>query len=320
MQTAVIRTAANEAAISDNGAAFSAGPAAQPPAAAADDPVTGRSDSYPELALKMDHFEGPLDLLMHLIEKNRIDIYNIPIEKITDQYLVWLEHLQQPDMEVASEFLVMAATLLHIKSRLLLPQRLAGPRAADDDPREELILRLLAYRRCKALAGNLKDRYGEFSRSQYKPPESPATFGMASMTRPERLNRDAFWTACRRLVHQNQNRFNDLSGKITHLLQREKISIKEKMRLIWHQALARTCVFFNELFPASCSRAERVTGFLALLELLKLGRINVRQDYPFDVILIEPCPEPSPAESGQAADPSSPWLSRAEDAEVKEHA
>ncbi|MDD2534599.1 MAG: segregation/condensation protein A [Eubacteriales bacterium] len=253
-------------------------------------PVAGQENA--DLKLSLEHFEGPLDLLIHLIEKNRIDIYNIPITQITDQYLVYLEQCQVLDMEIASEFLVMAATLLHIKSRLLLPSKISITEADLDDPRDELVLKLLAYRRCKMLAVDLKSRQETFSRCRAKPPESPGKAGINTLLAPERLNRDQFWLACQRVVHQNTNRFNDLSSKITTLLRREKVSLKEKMRQILQHALQKTKLFFNELFPADrSSKAERVTGFLAVLELLRLGRITARQDHPFDVIEIEVRPE-----------------------------
>ena len=249
----------------------------------------------------MEHFEGPLDLLIHLIEKNRIDIYNIPISHITDQYMAYLDQCQELDMEIASEFVVMAATLLHIKSRLLLPQKMSTSMTDVDDPREELVMKLLAYRRCKTLATDLRGRQEIYSRCRAKPPESPGKAGITTLLAPERLNRDQFWSACQRIVHQNQNRFNDLSSKITTLLRREKVSLKEKMLLILQQAVQKTRLFFNELFPADrSSRAERITGFLAVLELLRLGRINARQDKPFDIIEIEARPE---SEWNQATEP-----------------
>ena len=245
-----------------------------------------------DLTLSLEHFEGPLDLLIHLIEKNRIDIANIPISQITDQYLQYLDRCQSLDMEVASEFLVMAATLLHIKSRLLLPQKITGPADTVEDPREELVIKLMAYRRCKTLASDLRERYATYSKCLSKPPESPGRIGISALLVPERLNRDQFYLACQRIAHQNQNRFNDLSSKITTLLRREKVSLKEKMRLILHWAVQKTRLFFNELFPAdTSSRAERVTGFLAVLELLRLGRIHAHQEHPFDVIAIEARPE-----------------------------
>ena len=109
--------------------------------------------------LKIDRFEGPLDLLFHLIEKNDIDIYDIPIAEITDQYMSFFQGMSAPDMEVASEFLVMAATLIQIKSKMMLPGIRSGLSAEDgEDPREELVLGLLPYRRCQMLAHDLRGR------------------------------------------------------------------------------------------------------------------------------------------------------------------
>lgn len=242
--------------------------------------------------LKISHFEGPLDLLCHLIEKNKIDIYDIPILQITDQYLAYLDSLQCLDMEVASEFLVMAATLLSIKSRLLLPRKESANRTDEEDPREELVLRLLEYRRCKNLAARLKEQHETFTSCLFRTPESPIRLGLDTRLPAENLSWESFWKACQQVARQNQMRFSDLSGRITHILRREKISIKDKMRFIWRSVVSRSRTFFNELFPADkTSRAERVTGFLALLELLRLNKIRARQDQPFDVIMLESDPQ-----------------------------
>ena len=252
--------------------------------------------------LKISQFEGPLDLLCHLIEINRLDIYDIPIAQVTDQYLAWLAGLQELDLEAASEFLVMASTLLQIKSRMLLPQKERPDRDAQADPREELVLRLLEYRRCKTLADQLKNRHETYVDCVCKLPETPLSLGLDIALPPEGLNWDVFWRACQNIVRQNQMRFNDLSGKITHLLQREKVSLKEKMRFIWRSAANRSRIFFNELFPAGrTSLQERITGFLALLELLRLNKIRARQDHPFDVILLE-CDQQTAIEDDEALD------------------
>ncbi|MEA4888448.1 MAG: segregation/condensation protein A [Clostridiaceae bacterium] len=238
--------------------------------------------------LKISQFEGPLDLLCHLIEKNRIDIYDIPIEQITDQYLAYLAGLDELDLDLASDFLVMASTLLHIKSRLLLPKKEQGDRIDIDDPREELVLRLLEYRRCKTLAGDLRDRHDDYSSCQYRLPETPQRLGIDPAVDQERLNWDRFLEACRQLTRQNQMRFQDQSERLVHILKRDKVSLKEKMRLIWRSVAMKTRLFFNEIFPADrTSRSERVTGFLALLELLRLNKVRATQDRPYDVILLE---------------------------------
>ncbi len=249
--------------------------------------MTSEATKKPEL--RISQFEGPLDLLCHLIEKNKIDIYDIPIVKITDQYLEYLDSLQKIDMDVASEFLVMASTLLHIKSRMLLPKKDVADQLDEADPREELVLRLLEYRRCKTLAEQLKERHDTYMNCQFRLPDTPVRLGVAVSGPSESLSWDAFVSACRAISSQNQLRFFDLTDKITHILQREKISLKEKMRFIWHSVTQRSRIFFNELFPdRETSKAERVTGFLALLELLRLNKLNARQERPFDVILLQP--------------------------------
>ncbi len=238
--------------------------------------------------LKISQFEGPLDLLCHLIEKNRIDIYDIPIAQITDQYLAYLAGLDELDLDLASDFLVMASTLLHIKSRLLLPKKEQGDRIDIDDPREELVLRLLEYRRCKTLAGDLRGRHEDYSSCRYRLPETPQRLGISPAIDQERLNWERFLDACRHLTSQNQIRFQDQSERLIHILKRDKVSLKEKMRLIWRSVAMKTRLFFSEIFPAGrTSRSEQVTGFLALLELLRLNKIRATQDRPYDVILLE---------------------------------
>lgn len=252
-----------------------------------------RTSAEGPLDVNIDQFEGPLDLLYHLIEKNRIDIYDIPIVQITDQYIAYLDSQKSLDMEIASEFLLMAATLIHIKSRVLLPKKESPDKDENEDPREELVLKLLEYRRCKMLAGRLRERHGRYTACLLKLPETPVRLGIPLIAEDAgNLSWDAFWRASQRVARQNQLRFNDLSGRITHILKREKISVKGKMREIWQAVVRRSRLFFNELFPADrSSKAEQVTGFLALLELLRINRIRARQDRPFDVILLESGPE-----------------------------
>ena len=206
--------------------------------------------------LTLDPFEGPLDLLCHLIEKNRIDIYDIPIDRITDQYLAYLEQLQEIDMEIASEFILMAATLLHIKSRMMLPQKKAMLTDDVDDPREELVLKLLAYRRCRTIADDLKSRYQIYSDCLYKPPESPASVGAVSLPGRDIVRSDMFWEASRRLVRQNQIRYQDVSGGISHLLKREKISLRQKMIDVLDSVMKKTKIFFHEIFSHASSNSE----------------------------------------------------------------
>jgi len=241
----------------------------------------------PEVRLRK--FEGPLDLLFHLIEKNDIDIYDIPIAEVTDQYMAYLDKMSSLDMEVASEFLLMAATLVHIKSRMLLPDRRIGEENAEEDPREELVLRLLEYRRCKMLAGDLKDRYRDYSNCMYRLPQTPASLGIEVRYAPSRLDDDALRKGIDDVCERNKIRFADIASKITHILKRDKFSIRDKIRFVWNNLKSKGKIFFHELFPVhQTDKMDRIVGFLAVLELLRGDQIVAEQDQPFDVILIEP--------------------------------
>ena len=239
-------------------------------------------------SLRLERFEGPLDLLFHLIEKSKVDLYDIPIAEIADQYIEYIAGLSAMDLEIASEFLVMAATLLHIKSRMLLPSRRDAEAPEGEDPRDELVVRLLEYRRCKTLAAELKKRGETWNGCVKRLPETPARLGIDAMAAGgPPVSREAFYAACVAVSERNRARFNDLSGKVVHLLKRDKVSIRDKMRSLWSALVLRTRAWFGELFPADLSRAERVNGFLAVLELLRLGRIEATQDRPFSGIHLE---------------------------------
>lgn len=240
----------------------------------------------PVLELELEVFSGPLDLLLALIDKQKIDIYDIPIADITEQYMAYLAAMVTPDMDVTSDFLVMAATLLQIKSRLLLPKQSVEGEMADD-PREELVLRLLEYRRCRLLAEELKKRRAMYADCSFRLPESAARLGIEIPTEPRgdrQLLAAKFFTAASALNERNTLRFNDLSERIKHILRREKVSLLDKLRLIWRKLRKGGRFLFSDLFPAKTGRTERVTGFLAVLELLRGRRIDARQEGPFQPI------------------------------------
>ncbi len=242
----------------------------------------------PELKIK--DFEGPLDLLFHLIEKNDIDIYDIPVAEITDQYMTFLKDMTALDMEVASEFLVMAATLIHIKSRMLLPgKKTAQMGEGEEDPREELVIRLLHYRRCKLLARDLKEHFLQFSEPQLRLPATMEELDIRFVPPPQSFEDDAFHQAISAVCARNELRFADLATKITHILRRDKISVRDKMKIVLKNLLAKGRLFFHEIFPSKdMSKIERVVGFLAVLELLRSNKICADQDKPFGVIEIRP--------------------------------
>ena len=238
--------------------------------------------------VRLRKFEGPLDLLFHLIEKNDIDIYDIPISEITDQYMDYLEKMSSLDMEVASEFLLMAATLVHIKSRMLLPDKRISDDQAEADPREELVVKLLEYRRCKMLAEDLRDRYRDYSQCMYRVPQSPASLGINPECAPAPVDEEQLSKSIDDVCRRNEIRFADLASKITHILKRDKFSIRDKIRLVWSKICNKGKVFFHEIFPVhQVDKMDRIVGFLAVLELLRGDQIIAEQEKPFDVIWIE---------------------------------
>ncbi len=239
--------------------------------------------------LKIRHFEGPLDLLFHLIEKNDIDIYDIPISDITAQYMEFLGKMQSLDMEVASEFLVMAATLVHIKSRMMLPGRKGDDESLEEDPREELVISLLKYKRCKMLAGELRQRHDIYADCVYRLPSTAADMDIKISLPPQEFDPEEFRLATENVAKRNEMRFADISSKITHILKRDKLSVKERMKSVWLSITKRGRMFFHELFAnkKEVEKIDRIVSFLAVLELLRNNRICAEQKKPFDVILIE---------------------------------
>ena len=223
-------------------------------------------------------FEGPLDLLLHLIKKNEVSIADIPIATITEQYLSTLELMQSLNLDVAGEFLVMAATLIHIKSRMLLPPgEEEGEDEEEGDPREELIRRLLEYQRFKEAAGELEKR--EILRRDVfvRRPEIPedvenAGFGGLSLF--------DLISALRQVLE----RFPEEG---IHEITLEKISVREKMSFLLDDLHRRGKVVFQSLFEAAVSRLEVVVTFLAMLELVKIRAIRVAQEEREGPIIIE---------------------------------
>jgi segregation and condensation protein A len=228
--------------------------------------------------VQLDIFEGPLDLLLHLIKKNEVSITDIPIATITEQYLATLELLQTLNLDVAGEFLVMAATLIHIKSRMLLP---TGDDEPDEDegvdPRDELIRRLLEYQRFKEAADQLEQREmlarDVFARGAAPTEETPPA-GFRELSVLELL------TALRRVLDK-------LPKDNVHEVTLEKITVREKMTLLLDRLRAEGKVLFESLFSDVKSRMEVVVTFLAMLELVKGRAIRIYQEEAAGSIVIE---------------------------------
>ncbi len=218
--------------------------------------------------IKLERFEGPLELLLHLIKKNEIDIYDIPIALITEQYLQTLDLMQSLNLSVAGEFLVMAATLIHIKSKMLLPVPESGEEI-DDDPRVDLVARLLEYQRFKEASEDLEAREAIW-RDIFPRGETPG---------PELLPEE---------IPISDLNLYDLMAALNDLLARspdpvvmqvtaETLTVKEKMQLILDEMESVESLLFESLFSASFSRHAIIVTFLALLEVTRLGLIRIIQ-------------------------------------------
>lgn len=233
--------------------------------------------------LKLDNFEGPFDLLFHLFEKNQVDIYDIPINVITDQYLDYLYNMQQLDLEVASEFLVMASTLLHIKSKMLLPDK-KEQKEEELDPREELVRRLIEYKRYKEFVLQLKEFEKQWDTVVFRLPEVldiPAKEEVLEID-PQVLRQQYL-----AILDRNKKKINVGAKNITKLIEHEKVSLRSKMREVIKQLLNKVSFKFSEIFSLRTkSKTEVVTGFMAILELAKMKKVKIEQSQQFSDIHI----------------------------------
>lgn len=232
---------------------------------------------------KLEVFEGPLDLLLYLIKKEEVDIFDIPIERITNQYMEYLALMKLLNLEVAGEFVVMAATLMYIKSRMLLPedQQVTDTEAEEgEDPRWELIRQLVEYKKFKDAALQLGRREETQSRMFARP-------GEEDLTRVEEEEIPLAEVSIFDLI----NAFNVVLKKATERedyrqIVEEQFTVSDKIEQILYTMRDRAELFFNELFEPAGSRTEVVVTFLALLELIRLKQLLVRQPEAFGDILV----------------------------------
>src|SRR5574340_815499 len=226
--------------------------------------------------IKLEIFEGPMDLLLHLIKKHELDIYSIPIALITQQYLEYIELMKSLDMEIAGEFLVMAATLTHIKSKMLLPPSETPDEDDGVDPRAELIRRLLEYKRFKDAASNLEGREQEWSKVYTR--ETEITPELPPDDEPLLFDFHLFdlLAALRDVL----NRAPDAGIEITA----EAIAITDKIATILARLESVDSMLFADLFDGSTTKAHIIATFMALLELMKNRVVRAVQVEQFGAI------------------------------------
>jgi len=238
-----------------------------------------------DYAIKLDIFEGPLDLLLYLIKKNEIDIYNIPVALITEQYLQYLKMIKSLNLDLAGEYLVMASTLIHIKSRMLLPEP-EEPEEEEEDPRAELVRQLLEYKAFKEAAANLSQRpileRDVFTRAALLPEETEK----APSDEEELVEVSIF-----ELIEAFHRLVTRLDKKELMEIDLEKMSVTDIINEILDRLSSEKNVTFDELLGEIKSRRRIVYTFLALLELIKLRMVKVYQATAFGVISIFPAVE-----------------------------
>ena len=242
------------------------------------------------IQVKLEAFEGPLDLLLHLIDKNKIDIYDIPIVEITEQYLDYIRQMETEDMNVMSEFLLMAATLLDIKCQMLLPKEV-DENGEEEDPRAELVQKLLEYKMYKYMSFELRDKHSDaqkfFYRDQnlpeevvgYRPPLNYEEL-LGDMT----LNKlhDVF----KSVVRKQEDKIDPIRSTYGNI-EKDEVDMDERMLYVENYLKCHKHFSFRGLLERQTGKLNVIVTFLVMLELMKVGKITIYQEEIFDDIIIE---------------------------------
>ena len=241
------------------------------------------------IPVKLQVFEGPLDLLLHLIDKNKIDIYDIPIVEITNQYMEYIQTMEKEDLNIMSEFLVMAATLLDIKCKMLLPKEV-NEEGEEEDPRQELVEQLLEYKMYKYMSYELRDRQMDGEQVLYKDPSIPnevleyvepvdldELLGDLTLAKLNRIFKE--------VMKKQVDKIDPVRSKFGKI-EKEEVTLPDRLDFVSEYARTHSRFSFRSLLEQQTSRTQIVVTFLAVLQLMKEGVILIRQEHAFDDILI----------------------------------
>lgn len=244
------------------------------------------------LEVKLEVFEGPLDLLLHLIDKNKVDIYDIPIVEITNQYLEYIQEMEKQDMNIMSEFLVMAATLINIKCKMLLPKEI-NEDGEEEDPRAELVQKLLEYKMYKFMSYELKDKQMDADRVLYKEATLPEE--VKDYKQPvdyENLVADVTLSKMKEIFNsmiiRQENKIDPVRSKFGKI-EKDEVNMDEKFAYVRNMIRNNKEISFCELLKEQKSKMDVIVTFLVILELMKMGDIKADQDCMFDDIKIFEC-------------------------------
>lgn len=241
--------------------------------------LTLESNKY---AIKLENFEGPLDLLCHLIDKNKMDIYEVKISDIADQYIQYINELESYNLEITSEFLIMASTLLYLKSKSLLPK------AVEDEAElteEELLQRIIEYKKYKEISKKFKEMYAEHSKRFYKLPEK---IELPKQKLEVEYTKDILVEKYKNIIERNERKINQNKDNIQKIAVVENVSVASKVKDIFRELIRKPKFVFNKLFTLNKSnKQEVVTAFSGLLELSRRSKVSTTQEELFGDIVVE---------------------------------
>lgn len=233
-------------------------------------------------AIKIENFEGPLDLLCHLIDKNKMDIYDIRISEITDQYIEYLNQMEQLNLDIASEFLIMASTLIYIKSKNMLPTEVEDEKELTE---EELIRRIIEYKKYKEITKKLRENYEIFSKRYTKFPEE---IELPKQKLEKTYTKELIPEIYGNLIEKNNQKINQNAKNIEKIAIMDTYTVASKVKQIFKELSKKPKFIFNKLFSLSkCNKQEVVTAFSGLLELSRRNKVIATQEEIFGDITVE---------------------------------
>ena len=232
--------------------------------------------------IKIENFEGPLDLLCHLIDKNKMDIYDIKISEIADQYIEYINAMEEANLEITSEFLVMASTLLYIKSKGLLPNQVENEEELTE---EQLIERIIEYKKYKEIIKKLKEGYEEFSKRFFKFAE---VIELPKQKLEVEYEKDVLPQIYSQIIQRNEEKINVNAKNIEKIAITETYSVGSKVKEMFRELIRKPKFVFNKLYSLSkCNKQEVVTAFTGLLELSRRNKVVTVQEELFGDITVE---------------------------------
>ena len=233
-------------------------------------------------AIKLENFEGPLDLLCHLIDKNKMDIYDIKLSEITDQYIAYISQMEEMNLEVTSEFLIMASTLLYIKSKNLLPTEVEDERELTE---EELLQRIIEYKKYKEISKKIREFYEQNSKRCFKLQEN---IELPKQKLEREYKKETIIELYTQIIENNKNRLNQNAKNIEKIAITDTYTVGSKVKEMFRELLRKPKFIFNKLYKVSESnKNEVVTAFTGLLELSRRSKVITSQEELFGDIVVE---------------------------------